>query len=119
MSTRKKRRTSAGAYVRANRKHQRLTMRALASKLGVHWTLVSQWEHGQTFISKALINPLCAAIGLHAPQLIAFIDDDLKYSAAAKHQRLQDSGPIDVAAAEFSNGGANERGTVDGEATES
>lgn len=44
----KKRQTQLGAYLCFHRKLAGITMRQLAKKMGVHWTLISQWESGRS-----------------------------------------------------------------------
>ena len=85
-------------------------MRSLAKQIDVHWTLLSQWEHGQTLVHLSRVASISSALGLFPAQLRAFIDYDIEFLRASKKKRLLTPGPTNSQDAR----GVNAGGTDDG-----
>lgn len=78
MPTREKRPTQAGEYARELRKARGLSMRDAAKLLDVHWTLISQWEHGQTRIEKHHCWLFELHLGADQKRMRELLDDDAR-----------------------------------------
>lgn len=74
---RMRRKTLAGEYLRAARRASQVTQVELARVIGVHHTLVSQWELGRTLLHPTHLADLVDYLGLDMTTLRTYVGLDL------------------------------------------